>query len=780
MVIDVDGRTNDGSESGPLVIDGLKPSIILDKFDYEIARWIAHSELKRQTKAVDVEIQRHARLRILSTISVFGMISDYLTGGDAVTRENQSLLIDEYWSTVSIDVKYKGLTNEQIRSVLVLQNTFRTWIILKRYRETLKMKATVASKSFGDDKTISTSLYIQSSVRRVLARAAVEARIVANKARDKSFTRFCCLMKEGVSITMFSRKYGTAPSRKLSLDSSYNNLTFSTSFGTRGKVPIKSIYKIHTGISETLYPHARQAVLSRCICLECLGERVVDMELSNAQQARDMFLGFQRLILLLSGTASPFYVDNLGIPRRGGSSIIENAIDEDHDSGNQAPHRSKPDEMRFWGSIRLLQQEYDTWQSERNAERTAHLLQKEAEAERALDRLKLNEMERLTLDSVDRGHKVMKLVRFIDEDGVSKIIEDGSHRIHDAGMRSKVLNLSPYGGNIASSETKSQCGSIMSSLKGESIIKKADKWNYNLFDGKAKSVRDEELKAEKAASLLSRFNLQIDFYDDDSVSLNKKVFSESGALSYADSSVLSGPSRTSTKKGTELSSKSSVISYADSSVLSGPSRTSTKKGTELSSKSSAISYADSSVLSGPSRTSTKKGTELSSKSSAISYADSSVPEPIKALTREGIESSSRYSRKLSSSSLDQSSMSKASTLVRSLWGSILCFAPKPIPDDHNYNDDAIMTTEEDDQSTMTCGVQYESSAFNSDSSDEDNDDEERKSNGFNDDNSYISYAGDSSKDSRRNQFLMSDDENISDDALCESDSSDDSSHETAL
>ena len=725
MVIDVDGRINDGSESGSLVIDGLKPSIILDKFDYEIARWIAHSELKRQTKAVDVEIQRHARLRILSTISVFGMISDYLTGGDAVIRENQSLLIDEYWSTVSIDVKYKGLTNEQIRSVLVLQNAFRTWIILKRYRETLKMKATVASKSFGDDKTISTSLYIQSSVRRVLARAAVEARIVANKARDKSFTRFCCLMKEGVSITMFSRKYGTAPSRKLSLDSSYNNLTFSTSFGTRGKVPIKSIYKIHTGISETLYPHARQAVLSRCICLECLGERVVDMELSNAQQARDMFLGFQRLVLLLSGTASPFYVDNLGIPRRGGSSIIENAIDEDHDSDNQAPHRSKPDEMRFWGSIRLLQQEYDSWQSEQNAERTAHLLQKEAEAERASDRLKLHEMERLTLDSVDRGHKVMKLVRFIDEDGVSQIIEDGTHRIRDADMRSKVFNSSLSGGNIASSETKSQCGSIMSSLKGESIIKKADKWNYNLFGGKAKSVRDEELEAEKAASLLSRFNLQIDFHDDDSVSLNKKVSNESGA----------------------------------------------------------ISYADSSVLSGPSRTSTKKGTELSSKSSAISYADSSVPEPIKALTGEGIESSSRYSRKSSSSSLDQSSMSKASTVVRSLWASILCFAPTPIPDDHNYNDDALMTTEEDDQSTMTCGVQYETSAFNSDSSDED-DDEERKSNGFNDDSSYISYAGDSSKDSRRSQFLTNDNENISDicsnDALCESDSSDDSSHETAL
>ena len=94
-----------------------------------------------------------------------------------------------------------------------------------------------------------------------------------------------------------------------------------------------------------------------------------------------------------------------------------------------------------------------------------------------------------------------------------------------------------------------------------------------------------------------------------------------------------------------------------------------------------------------------------------------------------------------------------------------------------------MTTEEDDQSTMTCGVQYETSAFNSDSSDED-DDEERKSNGFNDDSSYISYAGDSSKDSRRSQFLTNDNENISDicsnDALCESDSSDDSSHETAL
>ena len=338
--------------------------IPLEMFDYEIAKWMANTELKRQRKGVEEEMDRHERLQVLSQATTFGEMSDYILGGANLHRENQSLLIDEYWSPVAVEVKYKGLSREQIRGVLVLQNAFRTWIILKRYRQILKSRASAGSVSFGDVKSVATALYIQASVRRVIAKGIVEDKIAENKLRDKAFARFCGALKEGITVTMFSRKYGTSPSRKISFDDSFNNLTFTTSFGTKGKVELRSIYKIHTGLSETMYAHSRQPLLSRCICLECRSERVVDLELSSAKQTREMYQGFERLILLLSGTLSPFFTDNFGIPRRAGPSIIENAINEsktDEDLSKRM-YKSKPDEMRFWAAIRTLQNEYDSWE----------------------------------------------------------------------------------------------------------------------------------------------------------------------------------------------------------------------------------------------------------------------------------------------------------------------------------------------------------------------------------------------------------------------------------
>lgn len=401
----------------------LDATAILAKYDYEIAKWVANCEFKRNKKTVDEEMARHDRLEHLTKTSALGAISDYVMGGQTVQRENQSILINEYWSAVSIDVKYKGLSRQQIRGLLIIQNAFRTWIKLKRHREVLKSKATEAATSFGENKSIATSLYVQSAVRRVIAKMTVETKISENKQRDKIFAKFCGIMKAGVTVTMFSRKYGTAPMRVISFDKDLNNLTFSTSFGTRGKIALKSIYKIHKGISETMYPHSRQAQLSRCICLECLGERVVDLELANAQQAREMFIGFERLILLLSGTKSPFYIDNFGIPRRAGPSIIENAIDEATLDGDTTDliYKSKPDEMRFWGAVRQLQQEYDTWQVEQDAERREHRRLKDIEAENIAN--KLNEREKSTIDERG-GRKAVKLVRFVDSDGVNQIVEE--------------------------------------------------------------------------------------------------------------------------------------------------------------------------------------------------------------------------------------------------------------------------------------------------------------------------------------------------------------------
>lgn len=407
--------------------------IPLEMFDYEIAKWMANTELKRQKKGVEEEMERHERLQLLSQATPFGEMSDYVLGGANLQRENQSLLIDEYWSPVAIDVKYKGLSKEQIRGVLILQNAFRTWIILKRYRQILKSRASAGSRSFGDVKSVATALYIQASVRRVIAKTTVENKIAENKLRDKAFARFCGALKEGITVTMFSRKYGTSPSRKISFDDSFNNLTFTTSFGTKGKVELRSIYKIHTGLSETMYAHSRQPLLSRCICLECRSERVVDLELSSAKETREMYQGFERLILLLSGTLSPFFTDNFGIPRRAGPSIIENAINESktEEDLSKRMFKSKPDEMRFWAAIRTLQNEYDSWQAEQDNERRAFYHAKEVESETLAKRLQTTAHEQMKIDAgAGAAQKVMKLVRFVDPDGTTKMIEV---RVDDSG-----------------------------------------------------------------------------------------------------------------------------------------------------------------------------------------------------------------------------------------------------------------------------------------------------------------------------------------------------------
>lgn len=268
---------------------------------YEIAKWLANLELNRQQKAVNEEVLRLGRLDVIAKTSTIGAFSDYLLGGDQRKNENESLLIDEYWNVNSVAAKYKGLSKPQIKGLLVLQNAFRTWIILKKYRHTLKEKASEGTRAFIDNQGLATVLYIQSSVRRTLAKLSLEAKTKENNIRDNSFAIFCSKINAGVKVTMFSRKYGTSPIRTISFDSGFNSLTFTTSFGSKRSIDLSKIHKIHTGKSNTLYPQSKQPNLSRCICIECLGERVLDLECDDAKQARDLFNGFTRLQLLVAG-----------------------------------------------------------------------------------------------------------------------------------------------------------------------------------------------------------------------------------------------------------------------------------------------------------------------------------------------------------------------------------------------------------------------------------------------------------------------------------------------
>jgi len=82
--------------------------------------------------------------------------------------------------------------------------------------------------------------------------------------------------------------------------------------------------------------------------------------------------------------------------------------------------------MRFWSAVRFLQQEYDGWQNEKDNERQAFDLQNEKEALIREKRSQLsNEKAKMISEQAEtKGKKMIKLVRFIDADGKTRLIEE--------------------------------------------------------------------------------------------------------------------------------------------------------------------------------------------------------------------------------------------------------------------------------------------------------------------------------------------------------------------
>ena len=297
----------------------------LHSYEYEVAKWIAHAHLKYQRKLIKGEIERQAKIKSLNGFSATNMVTNIVTFGEGA-RENSRLQVDEYWSEHPSDIKYKGLSEKEIESLLYLQAAFRAMLILKRLRDQNSKTKKAGLESFGTDKVLANTLMIQCSIRRLLAMKQVEAKIAENLNRDETFAQFCLRMKQGVKVVMYSRKYKTAPTRTIQFSEDLNNMEFTASFGSKGTVELKKIFKVNSGLSGTKYGETKMAPPSKTFCLECLGNRVVDIATESAREARELIQGFSRMVELLAGKQSPFFIDDLGIPKRAGPSILENAI----------------------------------------------------------------------------------------------------------------------------------------------------------------------------------------------------------------------------------------------------------------------------------------------------------------------------------------------------------------------------------------------------------------------------------------------------------------------
>ena len=297
----------------------------LHSYEYEVAKWISYAHLKYQKKLIKGEIERNAKIKSLNGFSATNLVTNIVTFGEGA-RENNRIQVDEYWSEHPSDIKYKGLSEREIESLLYLQAAFRTMLILKRLRDQNSKTKKAGLESFGTDKVLANTLMIQCSIRRLLAMKQVEAKIAENLNRDETFAQFCLRMKKGVKVVMYSRKYKTAPTRIIQFSEDLNNMEFTASFGSKGTVELKKIFKVNSGLSGTKYGDTKMAPASKTFCLECLGNRVVDIATDSAREARELIQGFSRMVELLAGKQSPFFIDDLGIPKRAGPSILDNAI----------------------------------------------------------------------------------------------------------------------------------------------------------------------------------------------------------------------------------------------------------------------------------------------------------------------------------------------------------------------------------------------------------------------------------------------------------------------
>ena len=61
-ILDIGIATFEESVTGSNDYETFEPVVALDNYDYEVAKWIANVELKRQRILVEKEIDRHERL----------------------------------------------------------------------------------------------------------------------------------------------------------------------------------------------------------------------------------------------------------------------------------------------------------------------------------------------------------------------------------------------------------------------------------------------------------------------------------------------------------------------------------------------------------------------------------------------------------------------------------------------------------------------------------------------------------------------------------------------
>jgi len=273
----------------------------------------------------------------------------------------QSEAVNNYWDDNSQNMIYAG----RLPEILILQKTLRVWIYLSR----LRIRKRVLNQ------TAELVILRQAAVRQWLAISKFSNLERLRESNDEKFNAFINDINNGLSVEMFSKTFGTLRLRIIKFDSSYSSIVYKTSdWMPHTAVKINDICEVKKGLSGYKYSQVISAHKAWCFHLVVLGGKLIDIQAEDGHRARELFLGFKRLVQLFF-TQSPFFIDKDGFPRRAGPSVIKCALmaynnhavedvdkQNDHQNDKNVRYSSEADRSRYRNAIRMLKSEYDEWE----------------------------------------------------------------------------------------------------------------------------------------------------------------------------------------------------------------------------------------------------------------------------------------------------------------------------------------------------------------------------------------------------------------------------------
>lgn len=362
---------------------------VMEGMSYKVVQYRKYMELKIFIR--DLKASRHILPN--SSQKKSNLITSFFSSlleTKADLRHQQYQAVNSYWDEDRSDGKTTNLEEhskfpysrhqqliyeDNLINILILQKTFRTWLYLRRFKRQRQLL----------NKSTAMIVLRQAVVRRWLA---IQSFMQMEENKNASDQRFCSFIKhihDGLRVEMFSKTFGDLRRRRITFDSSFHSLVYKTSkWMPPTTIALNSVCDVKKGLSGYKYAQLIRAHKAWCFHLVILGGKVVDLQAEDGQQAKELFLGFKKLILLFF-TQSPFYIDKRGVPRRCGPSIIKHALRLSSSTSasasageaedDEAARRviSEADRMRYRAALRMLRAEYEEWDKQARLAKNAQL-----------------------------------------------------------------------------------------------------------------------------------------------------------------------------------------------------------------------------------------------------------------------------------------------------------------------------------------------------------------------------------------------------------------------